>query len=238
MTDRGEPSFVGAYLTTWHKNIGFLKDPRFLESYTAGMASGFVSPETHPINLQLQWRTAVACWAAAHAKHLAGDFVECGVNTGSLSLAICRYIDFNASGKQFFLFDTYKGIPLEQMSARDQRKNLQDYNQWYPDCWDRAVQNFSPYPNAKLIRGTVPETLSQASIDRVCYLSLDMNIAYPERAAIEFFWDKLSPGAPVVLDDYAWEDYSEQKAALDDFAHTRGVEILTLPTGQGLLLKP
>jgi len=58
-----------------------------------------------------------------------------------------------------------------------------------------------------------------------------MNIAYPERAAIEFFWDKLSPGAPVVLDDYAWEDYSEQKAALDDFAHTRGVEILTLPTG-------
>ena len=55
-----------------------------------------------------------------------------------------------------------------------------------------------------------------------------MNIACPERAAIEFFWDKLSPGAPVVLDDYAWEDYSEQKAALDDFAHTRGVEILTL----------
>jgi hypothetical protein len=156
-TDRGEPSFDGAYLTTWHKNIGFLKDPRFLESYTAGMASGFVSPETHPINLQLQWRTAVACWAAAHAKHLAGDFVECGVNTGSLSLAICRYIDFNASGKQFFLFDTYKGIPLEQMSARDQRKNLQDYNQWYPDCWDRAAQNFRPYAVSQRVRKRIEE---------------------------------------------------------------------------------
>ncbi len=71
----------------------------------------------------------------------------------------------------------------------------------------------------------------------VCYLSLDMNVVAPERAAIEFFWDKLVPGAPVILDDYGWLGYRPQKRALDEFAASRGVMILTLPTGQGLLLK-
>jgi hypothetical protein len=75
-------------------------------------------------------------------------------------------------------------------------------------------------------------------IRRVCYLSIDMNIVEPEIAAIEFFWDKLSPGAPVVLDDYGWSNYRLQKEAMDRFARQRGVAILTLPTGQGLLLKP
>ena len=46
---------------------------------------------------------------------LAGDFVECGTNTGIMSLAICKYIDFNNTGKRFFLFDTYCGIPEEQI---------------------------------------------------------------------------------------------------------------------------
>jgi hypothetical protein len=31
-----------------------------------------------------------------------------------------------------------------------------------------------------------------------------MNIVVPELAAIEYFWDRLVPGAVVVLDDYAW----------------------------------
>jgi predicted O-methyltransferase YrrM len=84
----------------------------------------------------------------------------------------------------------------------------------------------------------VPESLSTVEVDRVAYLSIDMNIAYPERKAIEHFWPKLAPGALVVLDDYGWMNYEEQKQTMDDFARGVGVEILTLPTGQGLLVKP
>jgi hypothetical protein len=65
-----------------------------------------------------------------------------------------------------------------------------------------------------------------------------MNIAKPERAAIAYFWPKLSHGAIVVLDDYAWQGFEEQKAAMDEFAERVGVEVLTLPTGQGLILRP
>jgi hypothetical protein len=65
-----------------------------------------------------------------------------------------------------------------------------------------------------------------------------MNSATPERAALEFFWDKLVSGASVILDDYGWKGCEAQKNAADQFAALRGVRVLALPTGQGLLIKP
>jgi hypothetical protein len=83
----------------------------------------------------------------------------------------------------------------------------------------------------------VPATLAQAP-DRVAYLSLDMNMAFPEIAAAEHFWPRLSPGGVVLLDDYNWTSHVNQKRAFDAFAAERGLRVLGLPTGQGLLVKP
>jgi hypothetical protein len=101
-----------------------------------------------------------------------------------------------------------------------------------------AQRNFAPFPQARLVRGKVPESLATVPIDRVCYLSLDMNLVVPETAAIHYFWDRLVPGAPVVLDDYGWLGYEAQKTAMDEFAAGKGLKVLPLPTGQGLLIKP
>jgi hypothetical protein len=65
-----------------------------------------------------------------------------------------------------------------------------------------------------------------------------MNCSPPEVAAIDFFWDRLLPGAVVLLDDYAYFGYEPQKHAMDAFARQKHVMIASLPTGQGLLLKP
>jgi hypothetical protein len=181
----------------------------------------------------------VVCWAAAHAARLPGDFVECGVNTGIFSLAAAYYVDFNRLDKSFYLFDTFSGIPDDQITDKERTfgRHLENAAN-FDECFDVANRNFAIYPRARLIRGRVPDTLSTVTIPKVCYLSLDMNVAAPEIAAIEFFWDKLVPGAPVILDDYGWAPYRVQKEAMDDFAARNRVHILTLPTGQGLLLKP
>ena len=76
------------------------------------------------------------------------------------------------------------------------------------------------------------------SIEKIAYLSLDMNIAAPERAALEHFWPKLVSGGVIVLDDYGWAAHVEQKATIDEFAAARGIQVCCLPTGQGLIIKP
>ena len=55
---------------------------------------------------------------------------------------------------------------------------------------------------------------------------------------MRFLWNRLVPGAPVLLDDYAYSGYEWQKVGMDAFATEHGLSILSLPTGQGLLIKP
>lgn len=235
-----EPTYDADSLTVAQKSVGFLESPRFRAAYDRGMDSGhhIVRERGSSDDIHIEWRVHVVLWAAGHAARLPGDFVECGVNTGIYSLAICDYLDFNTTGKSFWLFDTFSGIPEEQISGRERSLGRVEENAaYYSDCYEIARENFAPYPRAQLVRGKVPETLPTVPIGQVAYLSIDMNIVEPEIAALEFFWDKLAVGAPIVLDDYGWLGYRPQKEAIDEFARDRNVEVLELPTGQGLILR-
>lgn len=238
-TELPPPVYDAEGLTIRGKNIDFLSDPRFLSAYKRGMSSGhaMLRPRGSQEDINIKYRVFVCCWAATCCARLPGDFVECGVNTGVTSLAVCEYVNFNALDKTFFLFDTFSGIPVEQMSANEKLLRTGAHNDMFFECYDLALSNFAPFPRARLIRGSVPLTLPTVQVEKVAYLSIDMNIAYPERAAIEHFWPRMTPGGLVILDDYAVCDYEEQKATMDDFARRNGVEILTMPTGQGLLIK-
>jgi hypothetical protein len=233
------PDYDHDGMKVFGKNVSSLRDPAFLAAYRAGMDSGhkIFRPRGSTTDIHIEWRAHICCWAAWHAKHLPGDFVECGVNTGIMSLAICNFIDFNATGKSFYLFDTFAGIPEHQMLPTEKQDRVIESQNFYEECFDLAKRNFAPFPRAVLVRGMVPDTLATVSIDQVCYLHIDLNIAYPEVAAIEHFWDKLVRGAAVVLDDYGFLAYKEQKRTMDEFAARKGVKIATLPTGQGLLIK-
>ena len=91
--------------------------------------------------------------------------------------------------------------------------------------------------NVSLIEDSIPETLLQVRAEEIAYLHLDVNCSLPEIAAIRFFWERLVPGAFVLIDDYAFYGYVSEKIAMDRFAQEKGIKILSLPTGQGLVVK-
>jgi O-methyltransferase len=211
-----------------YKDTTFLADPRFQAAYEAGRATGSWG------EIEPRWRAYVVCWAAERATSLEGDFVECGVNRGGNAKTVMHYLNFQAVPKRFYLLDTFSGFPESQRAAAASC----DLDR-YVNCYADVVQTFRAYPNAVIVRGAIPGTLSQIRTDKVAFLSIDMNCAEPEIAAAEFFWDRLVPGAAIVLDDYAcgpW--YIRQKQAFDAFAQARDVRVLPLPTGQGLIFKP
>jgi len=234
-----QPAYRADHLKISNKHLSFLHDPRFLAAYRRGMQSGhhILRPKGSDDDIHIEYRVYVCCWAAATAAKLPGDFVECGVNTGIYALAIYDYLSFESLGKRFFLFDTFCGPPAAQRLATESAALFEHQSQFYSECYDIARRNFAPYPSATLVRGMVPDTLPSVDIEAVAYLSIDMNLTYPEREAIRYFWPKLVPGAVVLLDDYAWQGHDEQRKAHDEFAASVGHPILTLPTGQGLLIK-
>ena len=97
------------------RQIGFLNDERFVwawEQAAEANRGGWGSDEPPDI----RWHAHFACWAATHGLNLEGDFVECGVHTGLLSLTICHYLDFPNVPKNFYLFDTFEGIPRDRIA--------------------------------------------------------------------------------------------------------------------------
>jgi len=214
-------------LATLH-NTAFAFEPDFSAAYAAAVDTGSWG------GADIHWRAHVICWAARLATGLEGDFVECGTNRGGTAMLVVKYLGSLLHDRQIFLFDTFQGLD-QSVSTADEMTRLTGH---YVECYEETAARFSPFPNVKAIRGMVPEVLRTSAPEKIAFLHIDLNAAEPERAAIEMLWPRLSPGAPVVFDDYAWVACQNQKNALDEFAALAGVRILSLPTGQGLLFKP
>ena len=145
------------------------------------------------------------------------------------------YLNFvKFKDRRYYLFDTFTGLDPEFSIEQE----LKQYRFAYPDSYEFVKKSFQEFNNVIIVKGPVPTTLSQVTIDKVAYLSIDMNVVVPEIRALEFFWLKLVPGAIVILDDYAQMCHENQKRAMDQFATSVGIKILSLPTGQGIIIKP
>jgi hypothetical protein len=217
-------------------NHSFMNDPSFRKAYERGVqAAG---------EYGWHWRVHIGLWAAKSASTLRGDFVECGVNRGFLASAIMEYLNWDSLGKQFYLLDTFNGVDERYLSAEDRKFGATDKNRhnlesgFYVQDVRSVCENFSQWKNVKIIQGAVPETLAHVTTSEIAFLHLDMNCAFPEVAALEGLWDRLAQGAFTLLDDYAYAGYGVQKAAMDKVARAKGLTIASLPTGQGLLMKP
>ena len=214
-------------------NHEFMSDPEFRRAYERGIVA-------NGSDFKWDWRVHVGLWAASSAVKLEGDFVECGVNRGFMSSSIMTYLNWNELNKTFYLMDTFEGIDERYITHKENKKNILNRNvdDMYVKTPETVKNNFSEWEDVKIIVGPIPETLDQANTEKVAYLHIDMNCAPPEVAAFNHFWGKLVPGAFVLLDDYAYKGYESQKAAMDEAASLKNVSILSLPTGQGLIIKP
>ena len=192
---------------------------------------------------QFEWRIHIALWAARLALRVPGDFVECGVNAGFVSSALMKSLNWNSLGRSFYLVDTFAGPPLDQYSpdeiatgARTKAEQAIASGGYVTDL-DRIRSNFAEWPTARVTPGRVPDVLGAVAATQVAFLHVDMNSAAPEQATLEHFWPKIPVGGVVLFDDYCHGNCELQTIALDETAGRLGAEIVSLPTGQGILIR-
>lgn len=186
----------------------------------------------------IRWRAHTCIWAASNCARLDGDFAEFGVNTGILTSMVCRVLGDQIKHKGIYLFDTFHGIPLDRVSANE-AKHAREMNEtlYASDVYEFTKEQFKSFPNVHLVKGFLPETLSEIAGKRLSYISIDLNGAATEMAVISGIWEQLVDGAHIVLDDYGFGRHEEQNEAWNAFASQVQRRILALPTGQGVLIK-
>jgi SAM-dependent methyltransferase len=218
-------------------NHDFMRDPVFQAAYDRGVRAAGADYQWH-------WRVHIGLWAASQAANLPGDFAEFGVNRGFLSSAIMQLLDWNSTGRRFYLLDTFAGIDERYVSAEDLAIGVMERNErelksgFYTSSVDDVRANFAEWSNVRIIAGPVPETLALVDSNYFAFAHIDMNCAPPEVAAADYLWSRIVPGGIILLDDYAYAGYESQKLAMDSFAASKGVSVLSLPTGQGLIIRP
>ena len=218
--------WAGDNLIALTRNQSFLWD----EAFRAAMVANATTEQEK----SLVWRVHTLCWAGRHALALPGDFAECGVYRGFCFGVLAQYLDFAARDKTLFLYDTFEGIPEAYNS--ENRSNAVYAREH--DLFERVVARFEAYPNVRVIQGVVPESFATEVPDAIALLHLDMNSAASEIAALDVLYDRVVPGGIILFDDFGWTGYVKQTVAEIDFMKRRGVSILELPTGQGMVIKP
>lgn len=217
-------------------NHDFMADESFKSAYARGVrACG--------TDYKWYWRVHIGLWAARSAIRVEGDFIECGVNRGFLSSAIMADLKWDTTGRTFYLLDTFNGLDERFVSEIEKNGGVLDRNRvdlesgFYTTNLDLVKENFSEWNNIKIIAGSIPETLNLVDSNKVAFLHIDLNCSPPEVAAIESMWDRIAVGGIVLLDDYAYYGFQPQKEGMDAWSSRSKAPIVSLPTGQGIIIK-
>lgn len=208
----------------------FMDDQDFQRSYERMRiaSEAVVDPGLH-------WRVHQVIWAFRHCFTLEGDFVECGTGRGAMmSAGLASLGEWNSSDRRIFLFDTFEPFRIDPETGEND--SARGVHEKYASSLDAVIENFAEWKNVNIVKGRIPETLSDSVIAKVAFLHIDLNHSIAECDSLRFFWPKIVDGGIVLLDDYGTD--ATQNEAMNSLAAEFGVQILTTGSAQGIILKP
>ncbi len=152
---------------------------------------------------------------------------ELGVFKGGTAYLMGKHIK-----QQIYLFDTFEGMP--ETSEVDQHKKGDFSNTSYSE-----VSNYlKKYDNINILKGEfnnrkdeIPDSCSFG------FVHLDADIYTSTLDSLNFFYNKMIIGGSILLDDYDFKSTKGCRVAVDEFLQDKSEHCVSLPTGQGLIIK-
>lgn len=222
--------FVGEGIATWLKQPAFMNDAKFLQLADKDFQ---LSPSGVT---NWQWNLQTVLWGAQQAKDLPGDFVELGVYRGHTTLFLAEYLDFGKLPKRWWLYDTFEGIPEDQVDPGWEKVNKGAYGNTF--TFEEVRDRFAPFGNIEVTKGRVPEVFAETCPEAIAFMHIDLNNSTAEIGALDALYDRIVPGGIIVFDDFGWQAAHAQHRAEMNWFHARGLTVLPSPTGQGIFVKP
>ncbi len=147
-------------------------------------------------------------------ENIAGDYAEVGVYKGDTAY-ILHLMDKN---RTIHLFDTFEGFTEKDLAP--EKGEAATYTRH--NFADTSVEKVKNKLNAKEFvfhKGYFPDTAKEVENGKFALVTLDADLYNPTKAALEFFYPKLSPGGIMIVHDYnpKWPGIMK---AVDDFAKT------------------
>lgn len=174
---------------------------------------------------------------AEHVRNLPGCVVECGVWKGGMSAGIASVL---GADRHYYLLDSFEGLPaareidgaaaIEWQSATS-AENYFDNCSAPKACAEQAMKLVGA-SSFSLVQGWFAETLPTFSPEQpIALLRLDGDWYDSTMTCLEHLFDRLTPGALVIIDDYGtWDgctravhDFLSKRSAVERLREHAGV---------------
>lgn len=162
-----------------------------------------------------------------------GDTAECGVFEGASSWLICRANQAGARPRTHHAFDSFEGV--SKPSAEDGEYWEEGYMSAGEDV---VLRNLAPFRDqVTLHKGWIPDRFPDVADRRFAFVHVDVDLAQPTRDSLEFFYERMNPGAVLLCDDYGFTSCPGATSAIDGFLEGRPEKMISLDAGGGFFIK-
>ena len=235
LRDRGLLSHAADNL--YCRNTGNFQDEEFERLYALCVASdtrGLLGSFENPHDKAFRWRLHILLTFSSRVAKQGLHMLDLGCGSGLIASAVLANsaADFRKRGGSYFMFDSFSGATPVQGET----------NGYSPldGAYAQALSICDAYDDiAQLTKGYLPMSLHNLPVDilkNIGLVSLDLNSAKAEIETMSFLFPYLHKGCIVILDDFGFPDSLDQNTAFRLFAEKNLVNLVHLPTGQGLLL--
>jgi O-methyltransferase len=163
-------------------------------------------------------------------RDIPGDTAECGVFRGAGSYLIAR--TNIGTSKTHHVFDSFEGV--SEPGARDGHS----WSKGQMACGLPNVQRaLADLPSVRYYQGWIPARFPEVADRMFSFVHVDVDLEQPSVDSLRFFYDRLSPGAILVCDDYGFSSTPGVAVSMDEFLAGRPEKMLTMSGGAGFLIK-
>lgn len=153
-----------------------------------------------------------------------GSVAEVGVYKGDTALILHQLFPDRA----LHLFDTFEGFPASDL--KEEKGKAAEYTtaNFSDTSYEAVHKRLGNSTKLHFHPGYFPETTIGLEQERFCMVSLDADLYLPTRAALQFFYPRMSPGGVIFVHDYNsnWEGL---RKAVDEFVKTIPEGLVLLP---------
>ncbi len=164
---------------------------------------------------------------AHEAAHLPGDIAELGVYRGGTA----RLLAQTCPQKTLLLYDTFEGMP-------DTTPDIDKHNPG--DFADTSLEDVSAFladqRNVMFRPGLFPESAILDKERTFCLAYVDVDIYESVRAALAFFYPRMTAGGIMVFDDYRSPNCPGVEKAINEFLVDKNKSAIITTRSQCLLI--
>ena len=158
------------------------------------------------------------------ATDVVGDIVEFGCYVGTTSVPVGKRL--MTTEKTLYVYDSFEGLP-EKTREDDSPAGLQFIKGELLATKKQLIKNFKQagVPLPVIIKGWFSDVTPDRVPDTIAFAYLDGDYYLSVRDPLRLIWDRLAPGAIVIVDDYANEALPGAAKAVDEWLSSHSAKL-------------